>query len=61
VPDGLRTATACDLDTAGLQLLRRLAHKINHQQAVLELGVRDSHIVGEVEGLPERTVRDPLM
>src|SRR5918998_898914 len=61
VLDGLRASAVRDLDAAGLHLLRHLAHEINRQQAIVQLRLRDLHVVRQVEGLLEGTGGDATM
>src|SRR5580704_16358866 len=56
--DGLAIA---DRDAAGLFRLGNLAHQIDMQQAVLELGALDLDEVGELEHALERARGDPLV
>src|SRR5690348_18482763 len=52
---------ATDCDPAWLHRLRKLAHEIDLQKPVVERGRLHLHIVGEIEHVPERTRRDPLI
>jgi len=61
VLDGLRASAVRNLDAAGLHLLRHLAHEINRQQAIVQLRLRDLHIVSQVEGLLEGAGGDAAM
>jgi hypothetical protein len=46
---GLGRGCGADFDFARLQEFRKLADKIDRQQAVLQLGAGDANVVGEAE------------
>src|SRR5688500_6649576 len=50
-----------DRDTPRLHRVRYFANQIDDQQAVLERGLLDLHIVGEVERPPERPGRNAVI
>src|SRR3712207_6045568 len=52
------SAPGRDLDPARLQGLGDLTLQFDRKQAILQLRVRDLHVVGEVEALLERAGRD---
>src|ERR1041384_1466833 len=49
-----------DRDATRLHRVRHLAHEINLEEAVLECGALDLHVVGQVEDTAERAGRDAL-
>jgi hypothetical protein len=59
--DGDASVLRGDINPPGLECFRHLALQIDNQQAVLQGGAGDLHMIGQIEGLLEGTGRDPAV